>query len=1042
MKKVFFTILLLASMTAWANPVDKETAKESAREFLHSAKGPRKVKSAEAQLLTEAMTTPEYFIFNIGNENGFVLMSASDMTQPVLGYTDSGSFNKENIPHAMQQWLDELADGLQAIERHESKIVGELSAHRHNRAERRPTKNAVPMLVTSQWNQGAPYNDLCPQHESGTCATGCVATAVAQVMYYWRCPQGPCTNIPAYTWNYNGKGTVLPAMQSTTFDWDLMTDTYNDSSSPASKAEVAKLMRYVGQALQMGYGPASGAGVGMPPYALPRYFGYDEGCRHVGHDSFGYLEWEDLIYTEIAEGRPVLMNAHCAGDDGGGHEFVVDGYDGNGFYHINWGWGGMDDGYFLLTVMSPDNQGIGGSDSSDGYSMGQGIVVGLQPKGAGTNKPKDEQKVLSISGFSCNKSEVTRTRTTSDFHITASYKLTNTSTTTETFDHCYSFYDAEGNLVKEMANRNLNETIAGGGSITRTNTTFSFGADCGPGTYYLVPRSRIAGTEEWDTDKGADQATVTVTIDEDMHCFVSAPKSHDITVNSLELIGNKSVGTEQKVEVSITNNGSDVYEDMYLFEDGQWKSGNTVYLPGGKTKNVYFKYKPETTGTHTLALATERQVSRIFWQTEVEILENQTTNLSFTPTLLSESETVSGVNTIYGNQFRIQIKVRNGGKNPYNSYIEVSPWEVSGGMYWKRASYRQNISLPSRETVTIEFTIPNLNYGSTYNFHIDSNGCGSSNKGDYKFVEGITYWTSDGIQHGAKPSSGALTVGPDVVACKIPGLRNVPSVTIGDEYNPNLTFYYDEGATIASRTMTILKQKLKNIVFGNEAEELTIDGSHDFYLPYNLKVGKVAFTQNIAELGENDKWSTIILPFTPQSFSTEDGILNLQAEEFTGIAGNKLYFDGGESIIPNRPYIYALQNDDYNLSGKTLTISAENAMMEKADNISTFSTDYRFAGSLMGSHQENVYTIYPNGKYFQKVSTTDMKPFQAYFIANNPEAALEKYLFIDGRGSMADGINTVQMSGTTPAIYDLTGRKVTKASKGVYIINGKKVVRL
>jgi len=699
-RRILFFLLAFVCVATFANPVSKEEAKSKAMEFLTNTSIRKAMPANGSMQLSDAVESTEYYVFNIGNDSGFLLMSASDLTQPILGYSENGSFDLSNMPLPMAEWLEELSAGIQAIERHEAK----LTANNTNGPRKAlGTKNAIPYLVPSKWNQGDPYNALCPEHESGICATGCVATAMAQVMYYWRWPQEACTNIPAYTWNYNGKGTVLPEMESTTFNWDAMTDTYDSSSSPSSKSEVAKLMRYVGQALQMGYGPASGAGVGMPPFALAKYFDYDPGCHHVGHDVYNYLDWENLIYSEIAAGRPILMNAHCAGDNGGGHEFVVDGYDGNGYYHINWGWGGMNDGYFLLTVMNPDEQGIGGSDSADGYSMGQGIVVGVQPN---RGEPFVEDYHVTISDVSVTRTELTRSNKSRKFIATISYRFGNGMKDTYEFEHGFALYDAEGCLVSEPSSK---ESITMGTGTTTRNAGCQFGGNIDDGTYYLKGCSRIKGTEEWIPDDGSNEYVITAIVHDELNCTLSVGKKRDLSVTEFNLIGSGSVGAKQKVEVKIQNNGFDYYGDLYLLEDGMWKSGNCVYLPSGKTTTVYFNYTPEKSGNHRLTISTSTSTGNSIYTENRTISEESKSTLSYTTSILSNWEPSGGSNVVYGNQFRIKVTIKNAGPDAYNDYIEVSPWEVSGGYYWKRASYKQDVSIEPKSTQILEFTIPDLN---------------------------------------------------------------------------------------------------------------------------------------------------------------------------------------------------------------------------------------------------------------------------------------------------------------------------------------------
>lgn len=310
----------------------------------------------------------QFYIFNVGSNDGFSVVSADDCISPLIGYADSGSFDPENIPDNMRAWLGSYKRQIEAI------INGA------SPATSRVAMSSIAPLVKTQWNQSSPYNNDCPMDGDSRAVTGCVATAMAQVMKYhnWP-PKGTGSN--SYTWtnSKDEKITLSKDFSAITFDWANMTDTYSSQSSVAQNQAVATLMAACGYSVNMMYSNiSSGAYSPMIPYALGTYFNYDPDVRYVVRDYYGLEEWENMIYTELAAGRPVIYDGVTS--DRAGHEFVCDGYE-NGYFHINWGWGGMSDGFFKLTLLSPDNQGIGGSNS--GYNYSQGAVIGIQKNVSG-----------------------------------------------------------------------------------------------------------------------------------------------------------------------------------------------------------------------------------------------------------------------------------------------------------------------------------------------------------------------------------------------------------------------------------------------------------------------------------------------------------------------------------------------------------------------------------------------------------------------------------------------------------------------------------
>lgn len=311
----------------------------------------------------------QFYIFN-GASDGFTIVAADDCISPLIGYADSGSFDPANMPDNMKAWLKSYQRQIDAAI---------LSGETQSRTT--VSRATIAPLVTTQWYQSSPYNNNCPMDGDSRSVTGCVATAMAQVMKYHNWPsKGNGSN--SYSWTNSAGTTTTLSMDfsSITFDWNNMLNVYDSASTDAQNAAVAQLMAACGYGVNMNYS-SSGSGAVSPriAYALTQYFNYDGGVQYILRDYYGIEEWENMIYTELAAGRPVIYDGVTSSE--AGHEFVCDGYD-NGYYHINWGWGGMSDGYFKLTLLTPSSQGIGGSNS--GYNYNQGATIGIQKNTSGS----------------------------------------------------------------------------------------------------------------------------------------------------------------------------------------------------------------------------------------------------------------------------------------------------------------------------------------------------------------------------------------------------------------------------------------------------------------------------------------------------------------------------------------------------------------------------------------------------------------------------------------------------------------------------------
>lgn len=238
----------------------------------------------------------------------------------------------------------------------------------------------APMLGGIRWNQGDPYNALCPVITSTgkRTMTGCVATAMAQVMMYYNYPASG-QGATSYT-SETHKFQLSSDFSKVAFDWANLTGTYSSTSTAIQKNAVATLMYNCGVAVNMNYDLSSGAQTKAMAEAMRKYFKYDQNLELYSRNYYTRDEWSNLLKSELNAGRPLLYAGYSRD---GGHQFVCDGYDANGFFHFNWGWGGSSDGYFQISALDPSEQGIGGS--SGGYNGGQSIVVGLQKPTTGSS---------------------------------------------------------------------------------------------------------------------------------------------------------------------------------------------------------------------------------------------------------------------------------------------------------------------------------------------------------------------------------------------------------------------------------------------------------------------------------------------------------------------------------------------------------------------------------------------------------------------------------------------------------------------------------
>lgn len=325
-----------------------------------------------------------FYVFET-TEGGFLIASANDNANAVLGYTANGTFREALAIPSFKSWVGDCAKALTFVANQpEASFKEDYNRQGTFRSKARRAnlpETISPLLGTIAWNQGAPYNRLCPLVQGTRCATGCVATAMAMVMKYWEWPIHGTGEMSYTSSTYNLE--LSADFSQSTYEWKSMLNRYDGEYTDEEAAAVAKLMSDVGISVRMNYGPSSGSNGQRIPLALANNFFYNKGVKYLERCYFDTEEWNSIIKGELSESRPVLMTG-INYMDFVGHEFVLDGYNTNGLYHVNWGWGGTSNGYFDVNFMSPDYQGIGGSNG--GYVAEQVILADLYPDRDGNSE--------------------------------------------------------------------------------------------------------------------------------------------------------------------------------------------------------------------------------------------------------------------------------------------------------------------------------------------------------------------------------------------------------------------------------------------------------------------------------------------------------------------------------------------------------------------------------------------------------------------------------------------------------------------------------
>lgn len=542
MKKIFYTLalcgLVVPSISARTLSVDEAKANVAAFTSSSLHKAPA-LKSGGMRLAgtfnKDGM--PTLYVFTSSDSKGVVVASASDLTPAVLGYADSGVFDMNSMPPSMKALLEDYSSEIAMAE------AGKTVRVAYKAGEE---KQAIAPLCKTQWNQNAPFNDLTPELSGQHCMTGCVATAMAQVMKVFEWPAEHGEGFVSYLWSA-GAQQLSYNLANSTMDWDNMLDVYGSDATAEQNAAVASLMRDCGYATDMQYTlNASGTTAVKIPTALYYNFGYDKNVHTLQRAYYSLSEWENIVYNELKNGSPVIVTG--VSNAQGGHCFVCDGYSSDRYYHINWGWGGMSDGYFLLTALNPETQGIGGS--TGGFNNYTNICVGIKKPVEGSEL---FMEIISEGAFGTEQ-EVYG----SDQNVVfTSEGFVNTCMETENGYFGVKLTDAQGNVSYVQAPDAFElETYYGTKGYYIPANLFPTS-----GTYTVTPAWFNSANGKWDDVKCLinEVSSLSLTVADGTLSFTPIAVNADLEVKNVKLLTDIYTNTNFEISGELTNKGSNEF---------------------------------------------------------------------------------------------------------------------------------------------------------------------------------------------------------------------------------------------------------------------------------------------------------------------------------------------------------------------------------------------------------------------------------------------------------------------------------------------------
>ena len=1049
---------MLTALMMTATQFSQEQAKHAAEQFVQQTVGKiaaiseikaLPVVQAKSFTANNASGSMAYAV-NLANNDGFVLVIGNEQSNAVLGYCDHGTFDEQQMPPNMRSWLESYmacADGVKDVN----------TAHLLRTAPGIPTKAPISPLLKCQWDQDAPYNSQCPVVNDEQCATGCTNTAMAQVMFHHQWPKAATSAIPGYTPDNSG-GTnypTLPALEPTTFDWSKIYPTYKAGEDGT---EVARLLKYLGTASHTDYGHESNASGYNALQALIKYFDYDASAKVVWRRQRSYNEWIDMLYAELQAERPVMFSGTSTD---AAHSFVVDGYLEEDYFHVNWGWGGQSDGYFKVLLMDSDNQGIGGSQNNAAYTMDQVGFFGVKPNSGGVATPP-RMTVLRNWLFSDAQGNYTydtpSMESTSPYFTNEGYLVFairnshNFTPVTGEFELGCRLVKDDGSVTKDYpweVSTNLIPNISWNDIQKDMHIDPIADPRLTDGDYKMYFISKLKTSDTWQLDEGSENHYIKIHLDHanDLLTATAVSNEENLSIEDVEVkTATPMVGKTCELMVKVKNNGPVAYHgDLGITHNDAWLDGVGCDVEPGKIINVSLTFKPTVAGPMTYLIQDSRLY--ILYTGSITVAaNNQNSNCDLT---ITHQVTNAEGTEIAAPKAKLDLTVTNNSDNDYYGGIYIFSYENDSDIEYK-ASLE---SIPAHKTVVLHRESPNLAEGERYRFSTMyiKNGAEIAQDIPQVYYTTVPYYITYDAQGNESTKRATATLQPDATECAI-DLTVTPVVTsVITSANPNLIIFASDNSPITG----------DNVVKNEQAQNVKLSDQYPFYTQINFKAQHISYTrtpERYLDIQAGKGWTTLTLPFaatscqatidgasTPLRWHTDDADGELMVVTFKYENGSEMLFDYPKATLnSNYPYLLGVPStldDGRSLAGAPITFSADDVVVA-SDNLAITGRDYKMKGTLAPIKDEKeIYVLNAEGSAFV-YGTHSVNPFHAYVVPigfEDPANQLTIKLNIETPAGISEIIDN-ETNDLQGPYYNINGQRVSKPGKGIYIVNGKKVL--
>lgn len=521
--------------------------------------------------------SPAFYIYNY--RSSFVIVSGDRSMPEILGYSDSGAFETENIPDNMKAWLEMYA------EKAGNGQSGDNCSKLKNESSSVAAEQVEPLLGEIMFDQISPYNLLCPAEMGERTLAGCVAVTIAEIMSYYRFPERGIGN-KSYITEKHGY-SVGYDFEANPFDWANIANTYvmGNSYSQEEVDAIKNLVYAAGIAVNMDYDKSfSAANMIDAMNGLVKHLGYNRNLRAVNRCNYVSGEWTDMMKQELKNGAPLFYSGLSKS---AGHAFVIDGYDSNGLFHVNWGWNGVNNGYFEVFSLSPESTGSGGGSDTSGYKYNQGMILGFSPDNGGARSDSYfEYSSLSFSDLEPAKGE--------SLEITAE----------QIYNWSYDFYGQIGLFAEngaesvKIGSYDMNETWYCGNGMPLLEISSHIPESIGDGTYQIVVKSMYGGASKWCEAKGNLGTSEYVLTVEGDNCRIMRDGARAVNLDcTFTLTHDLYYARLADADIQVTNNSNAEYYGniglaVYDLNNGEYSL--VSYLKGEQIELM----PGESTGLH------------------------------------------------------------------------------------------------------------------------------------------------------------------------------------------------------------------------------------------------------------------------------------------------------------------------------------------------------------------------------------------------------------------------------------------------------------